>query len=459
MLRLPPVPRSEFDDVVWPALVSAGRANSLAVLAQLLQTQWWTAEELRRWQLRQAHELIRFAQALPHIKAAAKAAGWNAERPLDDEVWRRWPVLTRAATREMGEAIFPNQTPPLHGGIDHDATSGSTGLALKVRRTELFHFMYQAIGLRESLWHDRDVKQKYALIKHVPGMDAKYPSGKILPDWGGATANVYVTGPAAVLDIRTPVPLMALWLRQVDPGYLNTFASVVDALVDEFARQGWPAPRLKAIRTQGEVVTPALRRKVRAAWGVGIVDCYSAEEVGYIAHQAPWDETQFLAAAETTIVEVLDEQGRDCRPGEIGRVVVTPLHNFAMPLVRYELGDYAEVGESSPCGRGLLVLKRILGRARGRIRLPDGTLRFAYNPSEVFAGLAAVRQYQIVQSKPDRLTVRLVADRRLENSEARLIETGLAESFGFAFPIDWEYVTSIDRTASGKFEDIRSELA
>jgi phenylacetate-CoA ligase len=72
------------------------------------------------------------------------------------------------------------------------------------------------------------------------------------------------------------------------------------------------------------------------------------------------------------LVEILDAQGRPCRPGEIGRVVATPLHNVAMPLLRYELDDYAEVGQACACGRGLPVIRRILGRRQNMLRLPDG---------------------------------------------------------------------------------------
>jgi phenylacetate-CoA ligase len=52
--------------------------------------------------------------------------------------------------------------------------------------------------------------------------------------------------------------------------------------------------------------------------------------------------------------------------------VVTPLHNFAMPLIRYAIGDYAEAGPPCACGRGLPVLARILGRARNLLTLPHG---------------------------------------------------------------------------------------
>ena len=71
-------------------------------------------------------------------------------------------------------------------------------------------------------------------------------------------------------------------------------------------------------------------------------------------------------------MEVLDNHGRPCKEGETGRVVLTDLHNFTMPLIRYEIGDYAEVGPPCACGRGLPVLARILGRSRNMLTLPAG---------------------------------------------------------------------------------------
>ena len=67
------------------------------------------------------------------------------------------------------------------------------------------------------------------------------------------------------------------------------------------------------------------------------------------------------------MIEILDESGHAFGPEEAGRVVVSDLHNFAMPLIRYEIGDYAAPGEACPYGRGLPVLRRVLGRTRNRI--------------------------------------------------------------------------------------------
>src|SRR5215510_10900500 len=90
-----------------------------------------------------------------------------------------------------------------------------------------------------------------------------------------------------------------------------------------------------------------------------------------MALQCP-DHEHYHVQTECILLEVLDTHGGPCAPGRAGLVVATPRHAFAMPLVRYVVGDYAEVGPPCPCGRGLPVLARIMGRTRNRLVLETG---------------------------------------------------------------------------------------
>jgi phenylacetate-CoA ligase len=128
---------------------------------------------------------------------------------------------------------------------------------------------------------------------------------------------------------------------------------------------------LSQVSTLSEIVDPVLRDDCAQAWGAAVCDVYSCEELGMIAIQCP-EHPHYHVQSESVFVEVLNERGEACAPGETGRVVATDLHNFALPLVRYEVGDYAEVGAACPCGRGLPVLSRIMGRQRNMLTLPSG---------------------------------------------------------------------------------------
>lgn len=155
---------------------------------------------------------------------------------------------------------------------------------------------------------------------------------------------------------------------------------------------------------------------------------------------------------------MLDEDGRPCRPGETGRVVLTTLHNFAMPLIRYEIGDYAEVGEPCSCGRGLPVLKRIHGRRRNMIALPDGRRHWPSFPAEMWREVAPVEQFRLVQRTPEEIEACYVMARELTQEEKARLEAALASRFGYPFRIAWKRSDALDRGPGYKFEDFISEL-
>ena len=113
--------------------------------------------------------------------------------------------------------------------------------------------------------------------------------------------------------------------------------------------------------------------------------------------------------AESLVVEVLDDEGRACAEGEIGRVVVTDLHNFASPLLRYDIGDYAEVGGRCSCGRTLPTLRRVLGRKRNLMMKADGSRFLPRAGFETFDEIAPIQQYQVIQHALDDIEFKLVS--------------------------------------------------
>jgi phenylacetate-CoA ligase len=142
---------------------------------------------------------------------------------------------------------------------------------------------------------------------------------------------------------------------------------------------------------------------------------------------------------------------------------VTTLHNFATPLLRYELGDYAEVGGACPCGRGLPVLTRVFGRQRNMLTLPDGGQRWpTFGDSTEFVAalstLPSIEQFQVIQRSTEKLEVRLVCARPLDEVEEELVCDYLDGALGARFETTFSYYDEIPRSPGGKFEDFRSEI-
>ena len=250
-------------------------------------------------------------------------------------------------------------------------------------------------------------------------------------------------------------------MQRQDPDYLLTHPTIVDRLARYSIEHDIRLPNLRQVETIAEILRPATREACHKAWGVSVVDMYTTREIGYIALQCPDHET-YHVQSEDVFVEVLDENGYPCAPGECGRVVVTPLHNFAMPFIRYEIGDYAEVGEPCECGRGLQVLRHILGRKQNMLVLPSGEERWPLlssgNISELLA-IAPIKQFQFVQKSADAIELRLSTARDLVAHEEDTLRRWIHDKFGYPFDVSLEYFDEIPRTAAGKFIDFVSEIS
>ena len=455
-------PRSFVNGLVWPALAGVDGNRVLAMLFQLEQTQWLPPAEIRARQRRQLTGLLRHAHATsPLTRQRLSQAGYRPDVEINDDLWRRIPLLTRAAWQERGEDLFCNRVPQGHGPLGKVITSGSTGQPVTVKFTQATGLFWQVFTIRDHIWHRRDFAGVMVTIRFTHGPAWDYPSGQEVADWGKTTAQVTATGRSANLNILTGIDKQAEWLVRQNPHYLTSYPSNLEALARYFEQRRWTLPNLRQARSFGEVVDAGVRAACRRAWNVPLIDMYSSQEVSAIALQCPEFE-HYHVQEENVLVEVLDNAGQPCQPGQTGRVVVTSLPNFATPIIRYAIGDYAEVGAPCPCGRGLMVLRRILGRARNLFTLPDGRQVWpGINPTLEGSGLEdypPIQQFQVVQHSLTDVEMLLVMPRKLTGPEENLVRHWLEQGIGHRFEFRFTYVDHIASSPTGKYEDFRSAI-
>lgn len=431
----------------FPAMPSPEAALLLSLLHQLEQSQWWPAERVRAEQ---------FAQLELLVDHAVRTVPWYRERlapARTPERWMQLPILRRAELQQHGKALHSTRPIPGHQNLRAVSTSGSTGTSITVDTTECARLMWMAVLLREHAWHGRDLSATHVAIRMAT--KAAWPDGQRAADWGPPENVVYQTGPSALLDIFTDTERQLEWLLRQDADILLTFPTNALDLAALCRARGVRLPKLRELRLVSEAIDAAGKQLLRDTFGVAVTDCYSAQEVGYLALQCPLHD-HYHVQAESAFVEIIDDQGRACEPGSVGRVVVTPLHNFAMPLVRYEIGDYAEVGAPCSCGRGLPVLNRIMGRVRNMVTLPDGARRWPNLAGPFYRHIAPVVQHQIVQHDLEHVEARLVVERPLSSDEEDALRVLILERLGYAFRLSFSYPERIERSRGGKFEEFVS---
>jgi phenylacetate-CoA ligase len=444
--------KSALPEIAWPPIPSDQAASLLALLSYLEQSQWWPGDRLLASQLRQAEILLRHARQTTAYYGA-KLSGFDLSGPSDLARWMEIPLLTRSDIQSAGDALVSRQLPPSHGKVFTTQTSGSTGQPVVVHGTDLTQHFWNVLTIREHLWHRRSLDGVHAIIRVLENAPKE---GRENPDWGAPFNLIWRTGPSAMLNLVTEVNLQMSWLKNLNPRYLLTHPSNLSALLELFETSGERLPALSQVRSIGETLTPEIREACKRVWDVPVIDIYSSQEAGYIALQCP-DGDCYHVQSENLLVEVLDDGGMPCSPGETGQVVVTTLHNFAAPLIRYAIGDYAEVAEPCRCGRGLPVIRRIMGRRRNLITLPTGERFWPVFGIRKFREIAPVCQYQIIQTTLERLEIRLVVEIPLTEEQEQRLQDVIRAAVGYPMKISFIYPDEI-RIIAGKHEEFRSEV-
>ena len=378
----------------------------------------------------------------------------GAERgTLTPEMVRRIPILGRTDIQDAGDSLVSRKIPDNHGAVRTIRTPGSTGRPIEVKGTGVTATFFSTMNLRYHVWHGRRFSGTVCSIRNITGkLEAAAQSGK-----GNAWVPGFRSGRMFQFNINNPITMQLDWLVEKNPDYLLTFPSNLAALLRLSEESGVVPERLSQVATMSETLDPALRETCRRVWGASISDAYSSEEVGMIAIQCP-DNDHYHVQSENLYVEVLDDAGAPCRPGDIGRMVLSDLHNFATPMIRYEIGDYAEVGEPCSCGRGLPVLNRIAGRVRNMLTLPSGDKFWPSFPEDTMMPIAPIRQFQVIQHDLERVEAKLVPGRDLSDDEVANLRTFFAGCLRHDFELDLVFVDEIPRPPGGKYEDFISRV-
>lgn len=430
-----------------------GTSSLLRLIHELEQTERWSADQLYDAQNELLARMLAFAQAnVPFYREAFTRLTGSPDLRKPREVLASLPVIGRYELRAHGQALQSRHARSAHAL--KFTTSGSTGMPVTVAWNREANLLIAAIVARYHRWWRSDPAARYAMLSAVP-TDAQGRGVELqgMEWYPGQSAR---DGFAA--DAAQPVALNLDWLLRKQPRYLMTYPSNARALLRRARDQGHSLPWLSRIDTFGESAVEGLDALADEVCGAKVADRYSAREVGMIALQSP-DGQGYRVQSESVLVEVLDESDLPVAEGDTGRVVVTSLHNIAMPLIRYEIGDYARLGPTPSSGMPHPILHAVHGRRRNMFRLPDGDRLWPRFNSDDLATMAPVRQFQLVQKSLSLLELTMVVDRVATAAEEAALERLVRQRLKGDYHLAFRYVDDIARSASGKYEDFRCEIA
>jgi len=342
-------------------------------------------------------------------------------------------------------------------GIDPDrlmsrTTSGSSGQPLTVRRTWLEDRAKLVSNPRLMLEMGLRPRDRRVSIAHMTngrtGANSAYVQ---LANAFGMFRHRWID---CTLQREEIVDVLVRCRPDFLGGYPGTISHVAEIVTPEQRAQ----IGLRIIAVGGEVLTPRMRRRITDAFGARVWNYYASHEFAMIAWECG-ETGQMHVRDDGLIVEVLKD-GRPVEPGERGEVVATNLDSFAMPFIRYRLGDMVTKGSHAcPCGRPFGTLHSIDGRILDYFPLPDGRMLHPYELIHVIVHDAMwISRYQFVQERQDRIVLHVIPRDTATPEQLADVQRRMEAHLGPLVELQIRLVRDIPLGPNGKSQVARSLL-
>jgi len=386
-------------------------------------------EQVDQYALNELKNIVKFSkQRIPWYTNSFESIGDVDSSESLQALLQSLPILSRRQAQENFDGLYFKS--PENNPADYviQATSGSTGKPVSVMKfAPLYSAEYDALTLTEWQLNKRDTSKTLSTFRIVQTELEDAPLGPPL-SYIGAT-RVHTSRSI----LKRTIPELLKELHRLRPDYLFVNGVVARQLALAQLDSDNEPIKIEQFLTVSDRIDPQLRTLIREVFDGRIIDRYSSEEFGYIALQCPVHD-HLHVCSPSLVVEVVDDEGNACDVGVPGRVLVTSLHNFAMPLIRYDIGDIAEFGE--PCDTGLNwpALNQVNGRIRDSITLPNGEFRLVTFFDSKMLGNRKLRDFQIILFN-DAIVFLYHVETELDAEEQSEIEIEILDAFKLERPV------------------------
>ena len=217
-----------------------------------------------------------------------------------------------------------------------------------------------------------------------------------------------------------------------------------------------------AIMTAAGVLYPEVKEKIEKVFHTTAFNRYGSREVSDMACSCEKDEGLHLIPA-VHYLEIVDDEGRQEKPGKPGNIIVTLLTNYTMPLIRYQIGDIGVLSDRDcSCGRGLPLLEKVKGRIRSVFRNKQGDLIDGGIFIRLFYFRENIKQFQVIQESLEKITINVVLKNKKQSKNAEKDFLEISESIKKIMKSDitikYNLVKVINPTSSGKYGYVFSKV-
>lgn len=425
-----------------------GGMETLRYLKEFEKSQWLSEEQIRALQYSKIKQLLKYAyENVPYYHQRYKSLGVHPEDIRSFQDFERLPFLTREDVNNHLDDLVSRQ---MRDQVQRNSTGGSSGEPMRFFVENSYHWWDAALEFRGRGWYGAREGDKIAWVwgaqrdMHTQGWKARLKAA--------LQQHRYLNA----FDMTAPkMRAFALEMIRWQPVIIRAYASALSLLAQYMKENHITGIHPKVIETTAEKVTDVQRELLEDTFSCKVADWYTAREMGTIGFQCP---SGSLHVCETRYLEVV-ANGQVAKAGELGEVVLTSLSQYAMPFIRYKIGDMAIVATSPcSCGRGLPALQEVVGRLQDFLVSADGRFVHGGYFPHTFREWPEIKRYQVYQPDQFHLEISLVCVQAPATEWLDRLRAELQGRFGSEMQINFHLVDEIQLTPAGKYRVAISDI-
>jgi phenylacetate-CoA ligase len=244
-------------------------------------------------------------------------------------------------------------------------------------------------------------------------------------------------------------------INNIKPCLILTYTSSIDELARFIQEHHLSVYSPPAVMTTAGVLHPEVYKRIKKVFATKVFNRYGSREVSDIACNCEKSNGLHLNT-DIHYLEIVDEKGKEVKPGKEGNIVITLLTNYTMPLIRYKIGDKGILSaENSQCGHGFPLLKKVSGRIKSIFINKFGDFINDDLFFVLFRLKENVKKFQIIQESIDYIIINLVLMDKTKlkdvNEEFKEANQTIRKVMGEEIKIKYNIVDEIKPSPSGKF--------
>ena len=419
-------------------------------LPQVKEAQFKSSEEINTLRDEKLRKIIDFAYYnIPYYRDKFDELGVKPEETKSFKDLARLPVLSKREILENEEALID---PAFNKKLYTRKTGGSTGMTLHFMKEANSLALNDAIMYRCYDWYGIDIGDKQVRFWGVP-VTRKLRWKEQLKDFTLNRIRI------SAFDICESSCIKQYEkIKKFKPAYFYGYTTAIYGFCRIMKEVGVDLNKLnlKAVICTAEKMYSHHKKLFDEIFNCPVVDEYGSAENGIIAFQCR--EGNMHMMSDHMCIEFLDENNKNIKPGEQGRIVTTDLSSYAMPMIRYDIGDIGKPSEKQcTCGVTLPLMEIVEGRKEDFIKTTDGKLVHAAYLCYTLKD-DTVHEFKMYQKAADKLHVQIVKSPLYNSGSEKILEEKLRTALGQDVNISFEYLENVPRESSGKLRYFVSEI-